>query len=80
MDDWGPQFKALLESPLGQELKRTLKEDLHDHIIKSAQTAENMENSYALLKEAGGVIKALEHLEFRTVTPRDEGGKVKNKN
>ena len=34
----------------------------------------------ALLKEAGGVIKALEHLEFRTVTPRDEGGKVKNKN
>lgn len=66
MDDWSKQFDALLKSPLGQELKRTLREDLHDNIIRNAQNAKDMENSYALLKEAGGVIKALEHLEFRS--------------
>jgi hypothetical protein len=76
MDDWAPQFKSLLSSPLGAELLSQLnirKQQLQDEAAK-AQTSEN---AFALLKEAGGVIKAIEHLQFRAVAPTDEGGKVK---
>ena len=73
MDNWNHQFKSLLNSPLGEELIRTLKEDLADNLVHDAQEAESAETAYALLKESKGVIKALEHLQFRAVTPRDEG-------
>lgn len=80
-DDWANQFKSLLSSPLGGELLRTLKEDVHDNLIDKAQVSDDMENAFGLLKEAGGVIKAIEHLQsiagLASVPPTDEGGKVK---
>jgi hypothetical protein len=77
MDDWAPQFKSLLSSPLGAELLRTLREDLHDNLVGDAEDSETQESAFGLLKQAGGVIKAIEHLQFRAVAPTDEGGKVK---
>lgn len=77
MDDWSLQFKSLLSSPLGGELINQLnirKQQLQD----DAANAKSAESAFALLKEAGGVIKAIEHLQFlATVAPTDEGGKVK---
>lgn len=77
MDDWGPQFKSLMSSALGQELERTLRERA-ELLAADARNASDMQSSYGLLKESAGVIKALEHLQFRAVTPKDEGSKVKN--
>lgn len=73
--NWAEQFKALLSSPLGEELLRTLREDVHDNIVEAARNAVRQEKAFGLLKEASGVIKAIEHLQFRAVTPKDEGGK-----
>lgn len=73
--DWSNEFHSFLESALGQELVRSLKEDLHDSLLSSARKAENMEVAYGLLKEASGVIKAIEHLQFLSaVLPRDKQG------
>ncbi len=79
MDDQTEQFKSFFESPLGRELKRALKEDLHDNLIKEAQKALTAEEAYGLLKEAGGVIKAMEHMDFLSSSafiPRDKGSKA----
>lgn len=76
MDDWSKQFNSLLSSPLGVELISQLnirKEQLMDN----ATSAKTQEAAYGLLKEASGVIKAIEHLMFLSVVPKDEGGKVK---
>lgn len=71
MDDWSERFKSLLESDLGKEMVRALKEELHDNIVKDAQNADTQEKAFGLLKEASGVIKALEHLQFRSaVAPK----------
>lgn len=77
MDDWAKQFNSLLSSPLGDELLRSLRVDLHDNLIKDAQSSTSQENAFGLLKEASGVIKTIEHLQFRAFIPTDEGGKVK---
>jgi hypothetical protein len=74
-DDWSNQFNSLLSSPLGQELLRTLREDLHQSIIDSAESAKTQETAFGLLKEARGVIRCIEHLQFRSVVSKDEGGK-----
>lgn len=83
MDDWAKNFKDLLSSPFGEELVRSLKENVHDNLIREAENVNSQEVAYGLLKEARGVIKAIEHLQFRSdtgnraVAPKDEGGKVK---
>lgn len=77
MDDWSQQFNSLLSSPLGKELLRTLKEDLYSSIVDDASKAKGSENAFGLLKEARGVIRCIEHLQFLAVVPTDEGGKVK---
>lgn len=77
MDDWSKQFNSLLSSPLGVELLRTLREDLHDSIIADAEKADSQETAFGLLKQGAGVIRSIEHLQFLAVTPTDEGGKVK---
>lgn len=77
-DDWAKNFKDLLSSPFGVELVRSLREDVYDNLIRDAANAQNQESAFGLLKEARGVIKAIEHLQFRSVTPKAEGGKVKN--
>ena len=75
-NDWSNQFNSLLSSPLGKELLRTLKEDLHDGLILDAQKADNADNAFGLLKEASGVIKVVNHLRFLSTTlPTDEGSK-----
>lgn len=76
MSDWSNQFKSLLGSPLGKELLRSLREDLHDSLIKEAQQAENAEVAFGLLKEASGVIKSVNHLQFLGVVPSNEDSKV----
>lgn len=73
MDNWASNFKSLLESDLGKELVRTLREDLYASIIEDASKADSQEKAYGLLKQASGVIKVIDHLQFRSVTPKDEG-------
>jgi hypothetical protein len=77
MADWSQQFRSLLSSPLGAELISQLnliKGGLQD----DASNADSQESAYALTQQARGVIKAIEHLQFLSVVPTDEGGKVKN--
>lgn len=72
LDDWSKQFESLLKSPLGQELVRALREDLHDNLVREAEESNSQETAFGLLKQASGVIKTIEHLQFRSVTPRVE--------
>lgn len=75
--DWSPQFRTLLSSPLGAELLRTLREDVHDGLIGEAEAAKSSESAFGLLKQAAGVIKSIEHLQFLSVTPQGEGSRDK---
>jgi hypothetical protein len=61
---------------LGTELIRELNER-HNQLISEAENAESQEKAYGLLKQASGVILAVEHLQFLSVVPADEGSKVK---
>lgn len=75
-NDWSNQFNSLLSSPLGKELMRSLKEDLHDGLVQSAQSAKDADVAFGLLKESSGVIKVMNHLRFLSTTlPTDEGSK-----
>lgn len=76
MDSWAKNFEGLLSSPFGDELIRTLKEDLHDNLIKEAEQTYDQESAFGLIKEASGVIKVIEHLQVRSFSPKDEGSKV----
>jgi len=78
MDDWSNQFKSFLNTPLGQELLRTLREDLHDNIVRDAEQSKTQETAFGLLKEASGVIKTIEHLQMLAVVPSDGGNRDKN--
>lgn len=76
MDDWSQEFNGLLSSALGKELMRSLKEDLHGSLIKKAQGAKTQDEAYGLLKEASGVMLAMEHMMFLSATvPITEGSK-----
>jgi hypothetical protein len=76
MDDWAPEFKGFFNSPLGKELIRSLKEDLHDTKVSEAQKAENADNAFGLLKESRGVMLAIEHMMFLSAVPIVEDSKV----
>ena len=74
--DWSKDFKALLSSPLGRELLRTLQER-RTQLLQEAQDEKLSDRQQLrLLNQAGGVTKAIAHLEFRAVVPKDEGGQV----
>lgn len=74
--DWSKDFNGLLSSALGKELMRSLKEDLHGSLIKKAQSAPTQDTAFGLLKEASGVMLAMEHMMFLSSTvPTDEGSK-----
>jgi DNA-binding HxlR family transcriptional regulator len=60
-----------MESDLGKEIVRVLKDELSAGLVEKAQKAENPESAYGLLKESSGVIKAIEHLQFHTVAPKE---------
>ena len=64
-NDWSEQFKSFADSALGKEILRALKEDLHDNLIREAQTAKNADSAFGLLKEASGVIKVVDYIGFR---------------
>jgi hypothetical protein len=51
--------------------------NLHDTLVRQAQAAESAETAFGLLKEAGGVIKTLDHLNMLAVTPIDGRDKSK---
>lgn len=72
--DWSPQFNALLSSPLGAELINELNA-LKQRLQDDASGVDTAETAFGLLREAGGVIKAIEHLQFLAVVPKDEGNK-----
>jgi len=75
MADWSQQFNSFLKTPLGQELIRCLKEDLHGSLIEDAEKATNQDEAYGLLKQAGGVILAVGHLQSKGVLPKNKGNK-----
>jgi hypothetical protein len=73
--DWSNEFESLLSSPLGRELISQLT-NLKQRIQDDAAIADTAEQAFGLLKESGGVIKAIEHLQFLSaVLPSDEGSK-----
>jgi hypothetical protein len=74
-NNWAEQLTSFLKTPLGKELVRSLKEDLHDNLIKQAETANSQELAYGLIKEAGGVIKSIDHMTMLAVVARDKGAK-----
>jgi hypothetical protein len=72
--NWSSEFKSLFSSPLGKKLLEELtivKQRLQD----DAASAETAETAFGLLRESGGVIKAIDHLQFLAVVPKDEGDK-----
>lgn len=74
-NDWAEQLQSFLKTPLGKEIIRSLKEDLHDNIIDEAEKAKSQEVAYGLIKEARGVIKSIDHLSSLAVVLRDKGTK-----
>lgn len=66
-NDWSNEFNGFMNSALGKEMMRSLKEDLHDTIIREAQKAESSDTAFGLLKEASGVIKVMDHIRFLSV-------------
>lgn len=72
--NWSDQYKSLFSSPLGTELLNELS-NLKQRLQDDASEAETAETAFGLLREAGGVIKAIEHLQFLAVVPKDEGDK-----
>lgn len=74
-NDWAEQLQSFLKTPLGREIIRSLKEDLHDNIIDEAEKAKSQEVAYGLIKEARGVIKSIDHLSSMAVVLRDKGTK-----
>lgn len=67
-------YKSLLSSPLGEDMLKQLNV-LHDSLITEAESAEDPNTAFGLLKQAAGVIKAIGHLKFLSVVPKDEGNK-----
>lgn len=65
--DFKPAFESFVKSPLGVELLRALKEDVHDSLIQKAEAATSMESSYGFTMQAAGVIKTIEHITSRAV-------------
>lgn len=74
-NNWAEQLTSFLKTPLGKELIRSLKEDLHDNLINQAETANSQEVAYGLIKEARGVIKSVDHITMLAVVTRDKGAK-----
>jgi len=71
--EWDKNFQGLLDSPFGEELIRVLQEDLHDNLIREAQSAQTQESAFGLIKEASGVIKSIDHLKMRgAVAPKNK--------
>jgi len=74
MDDWSNQFNSLLSSPLGKELISQLN-TRKEQLVMDATKEKTQETAFGLLKQASGVILAIEHLQFLSVLPADEGSK-----
>jgi len=74
MDDWSSQFNSLLSSPLGKELISQLN-TRKEQLVMDATKEKTQETAFGLLKQASGVILAIEHLQFLSVLPADEGSK-----
>lgn len=73
--DWSKEFETLLSSPLGKELLAELTL-LKQRMLDEAALAKDAETAFGLLREAGGVIKSIEHLQFLSaVVPAVEGSR-----
>jgi len=70
-EDWSNDFNGLFNSALGKELLRSLKEDKHDSLIREAERATSADSAYGLIKEASGVMLAIEHMMFLSTVPTD---------
>lgn len=72
--NWSSEFKSLFSSPLGKQLMSELT-IVKQRLLDDAAAANTAETAFGLLREAGGVIKAIDHLQFLAVVPKDEGDK-----
>lgn len=73
--NWQKDFKTLFSSPLGEELLADLTAQ-QQKFMEEAGEATTSEEAYGLIKQAGGVKLAREHLLFRaSFAPKDEGDK-----
>lgn len=75
MDDFAKQYQSLLSSPLGVDMLAELRKE-HDSSVEKAERSTDPNTAFGLLKEASGVIKAIDHLHFLAhIAPKDEGNK-----
>lgn len=72
--DWSDEFHSLFNSALGRELVRSLKEDRYEELMRAAAKAETADAAYGLIKEASGVMLAIEHLMFLSAVLNRGGG------
>lgn len=72
--DWSEEFQSLFNSALGKELIRSLKEDRYEDLMRSAAKAETADRAYGLIKEASGVMLAIEHIMFLAAVLNRGGG------
>lgn len=68
MADWSESYKALLKSKFGEELVRTLTDDLASSLAQDARRAKTAEEAFGLIRESEGVIKAVAHLKMKAVS------------
>lgn len=71
MDDL-KELKGFLNTAEGKEALRSLKENLHDNLVRDAERENTPDSAFGLLKEASGVIKSIEHLVFLSNASMDE--------
>lgn len=72
MDDSIKELKGFLSSAEGRKALLSLKENLHDNLVRDAQRELTPDSAFGLLKEAAGVIKSIEHLVFLSNASVDE--------
>ena len=61
---YNEEIKGFLDSAQGQEMMRSLREDLHNNLIREALKENTPDTAFGLIKEASGVIKSMEHMMF----------------
>jgi hypothetical protein len=77
MADFKEQYRALFNSPLGEDILKSL-EELRQSLVVSAEGEDAQERAYGLLKQASGVNLSVSHLKGKGVNiaskARNSGG------
>lgn len=62
MADWKTQYETFMKSEFGKHVIETL-EGMAEQSIREATKQPTADLAYGLIKEAGGVIKAVDHFK-----------------